>query len=79
MTETISITPHWQIHLPVSFRKALGLITPGLVEITLVKDEIVLKPKKSPILKMAGKYQKIKPVKKVNLDQIRDYIDYSSI
>ncbi|MBI4999174.1 hypothetical protein HZB97_00125 [Candidatus Gottesmanbacteria bacterium] len=79
MNQTIAITPKWQIHIPVRFRQALNLTTPGLVEIKLVRKEMVLKPKTSPVLKLAGKYRHLKPVKKINIERIRDYIDYSSL
>lgn len=79
MNQTIAITPKWQIHIPVSFRKALDLLTPGVMEIKLVRKEIILKPKASRILKAAGKYSHLKPIKEININRIRDYIDYSSV
>lgn len=79
MLQTISITPKWQIHIPVEFRKILGLDTPGLAEIKIIRDSIVVKPKPSPIMQLAGKYQRFKPAKKINLDKIREEIDYSRL
>lgn len=79
MPQTISITPKWQIHIPVKFRKALGLDRPGLAEIRLVKKTLVIKPKASPLLKLAGKYQNRKPKTKIDLDKIREQIDYSRL
>ncbi|MGB9706605.1 MAG: hypothetical protein ACPLXP_00820 [Microgenomates group bacterium] len=79
MEQTIAITPKWQIHLPVKFREKLGLITPGLVEIKLVKKMLIIKPKPSPLLKLAGKYQNRQPKRKINIERIRDYIDYSDL
>jgi bifunctional DNA-binding transcriptional regulator/antitoxin component of YhaV-PrlF toxin-antitoxin module len=79
MNQTITITPRWQIHLPVKFRQVLGLTAPGLVEIKLVKRELILKPKTSPLLKLAGKYRHQVPTKKINLEKVRDQIDYSGL
>jgi AbrB family looped-hinge helix DNA binding protein len=79
MVQTITVTPSWQIHLPVEFRKKLGLKEPGKMEMILEKDKIILKPKKSQVLKMAGKYKDRKPQKKINIDRVRDSIDYSKL
>lgn len=75
--QTVSITPKWQVHIPVAVRKKLKLKKPTQADVYVEKDKIVLKPKKSEILKMAGKYKRLKPVRPINLDKIRDYIDYS--
>jgi len=77
--QTISITPKWQIHIPVKFRKMLGLVKPGIAEIELVRDAIVIRPRPSPVLKLAGKYRHIKPTQKINIERIRDEIDYSKL
>jgi len=79
MIQTISITPKWQIHIPVKFRKMLGLVKPGMAEIEIVRDAIVIRPKPSPILKLAGKYRHRKPVQKINIERIREKIDYSRL
>ena len=79
MTQTITITPSWQIHLPVQFRGKLGLKEPGMMEMMLENDVLILKPKKSSILKMAGKYRHIKPKKKIDVAKIRNEIDYSRL
>lgn len=75
--KVVSITPKWQIHIPVEIRKKVNLKKPTKVEITVEDGKIVLKPQKSKILSLAGKYKGKKPIKKINLDKIRDYIDYS--
>lgn len=77
METTISITNKWQLHIPKAARKALKLTKPGRVEIQTEGNKLVLIPIESRILQMAGKYQKYTKGKKINLDRIRDYIDYS--
>lgn len=42
-------------------------------------DSLVIKPKKSAVLKLAGKYKNLSAKKKINLDNIRDRIDYSNL
>jgi len=79
MEQTIAITPKGQIHIPVDFRKVLGLTAPGLAEIKISKRGLIIKPKKSPILELAGKYKNKKPIIKLNLEKIREKIDYSSL
>lgn len=79
MIQTITVTPSWQIHLPVQFRKKLGLKEPGMMELTLKEDKLILEPKKSSVLKMAGKYRNKKPRIKIDIDNIRENIDYSQL
>lgn len=79
MQATISITSKWQIHIPKAARKALGLTKPGKVEVKTYRNKLLLTPIESPILKLAGKYEKYAKGKKINLDRIRDYIDYSDL
>lgn len=77
MQATISVTSKWQIHIPKAVRQALKLTKPGRVEMRLDRNKLVLTPMESKILKLAGKYAKYAKAKKVNLEGIRDYIDYS--
>lgn len=72
-----TITSRWQIHIPQAARKALKLTKPGKFEIKAEKNRLVLTPIDSKILKLAGKYQKYTKDKNINLEKIRDYIDYS--
>lgn len=77
MQMTISVTNKWQVHIPKAARKVLKLTKPGRMEIKTEQNKLVLIPVESKILQMAGKYEKYTRSKKVNLDRIRDYIDYS--
>ncbi len=77
MLTTISITNKWQIHIPKAARKALKLEKPGTAEVEVKGGKLVITPVKSKILELAGKYEKYTKGKKINLDRIRDYIDYS--
>jgi len=79
MKQTINITPKWQVYIPVSIRDELDLDEPKQAEITAEDGAIVIKPRKNPVANMAGKYKNIKPKKKINLENIRDEIDYSDL
>ena len=78
MEVTVSITPKWQIHIPVAVRKKLKLVKPSQVSMKVNGGLIVIKPKESKILKMGGSLAGIKPTKPINITKIRDYIDYSN-
>ncbi len=78
MQTTISITSKWQIHIPKAARKALKLTKPTQVEVETKGNKLILTPVESKILKLAGKYAKYAKGKNINLDKIRDYIDYSN-
>lgn len=77
MKQTVSITPKWQIHIPVAIRQALKLDKPSQAELILQDDGFLVRPKKSKILELGGSLANIKPTKRINLTRIRDYIDYS--
>lgn len=72
-----TITSKWQVHIPKAARKALKLTKPGKFEIKTEKDRLILIPVESKILKLAGKYNRYTKGKRINLDKIRNYIDYS--
>lgn len=77
MQATVSITSRWQIHIPKAARKALKLTKPSQVEIKTDGNKLVLIPVESKVLQLAGKYEKYARGKKIKLDRVRDYIDYS--
>lgn len=77
MQTTIAITSKWQIHIPKAMRKELGLKKPGVAHIQAQGRTIVIIPQKSKILQMAGKYAKYAQGKRIDVDNIRDYIDYT--
>ena len=79
MQATISVTNKWQIHIPKAARQALKLTKPGRVEVKTEGNKLVLTPVDSEILKLAGKYESYAKGKKINLDRIRDFIDYSDL
>jgi len=79
MNTTISITNKWQIHIPKSLRDALGLIKPGKVAIKAETGKIIITPVKSTIMQYAGRLHDKYNKKKINIDKVRDLIDYSDL
>ena len=79
MNTTISITNKWQIHIPKSIRGALGLDKPGKVAIKAFPGKIIITPAKSVIMQYAGKLHKRYNKKKINVNNVRDIIDYSDL
>ena len=78
MQTTISITRKWQIHIPKAARKALRLTKPSKAEVKVEGKKLIVVPLESKILQLAGKYAKYAKGKRINIDRIRDYIDYSN-
>jgi len=69
-----TITPKFQVHIPVAIRQKIGLKQHGPVSIRAEKSKIIIEPLKKGFLSLAGKF-KVKNPKPV--EKIRDYIDYS--
>jgi bifunctional DNA-binding transcriptional regulator/antitoxin component of YhaV-PrlF toxin-antitoxin module len=79
MLQIITITPKWQVYIPQKIREILGLTMPTKAKIKVEKNTIVLIPQKSKLLMMAGKYKDYARKKKIDLENIRDQIDYSRL
>lgn len=71
-----TITPKFQVHIPVAIRKKAGLTKHGKAIIKTEKKKIIIEPieEKKGILSLAGKYRVKKPIP---AERIRDYIDYA--
>lgn len=76
MQEVTTITPKFQVHIPISVRKRAGLKKHGKAIITVQKNRIIIEPldEAKGILSLAGKFKVEKPIP---AEKIRDYIDYS--
>lgn len=74
MADVTTITPKFQVHIPVSIRKKMGLEKHGRAIITAQKNKIIIEPIKSSILSLAGKYKVENPIP---AEKIRDHIDYT--
>lgn len=77
MTSTVTITNNWQLHVPLAMREVVGFKKPGLVTVSAKKGALVIKPKKSKIMSLAGSLHAAHLKNPIDIDNIRDYIDYS--
>jgi bifunctional DNA-binding transcriptional regulator/antitoxin component of YhaV-PrlF toxin-antitoxin module len=81
MEASVTITPKFQVSIPVSIRKYLKMTKHGkaVMRARLVgkKQIIELVPDDSDILSLAGMFKGSKPVRPVDVDNIRDEVDYS--
>ena len=75
MTEAMTtITPKFQLHIPVNIRKAMGMKRHGRAKIMVAGGRIVIEPVKDGMVGLAGAFN----VKKtINAGDIRKHIDYS--
>lgn len=74
METTTTITPKFQVHIPVAIRKKIGLKHHGRVIVRAEKSRIIIEPIQSAFLALAGAYKTNKPVR---AEKIRNYIVYS--
>ena len=74
METLTTITPRFQVHIPVSIRKKIGLKKHGRAVIRTEKKRIIIEPIKSDFLSLSGKYKVKNPIP---VEKIRDYIDYA--
>ncbi len=77
MEVTATITPKFQIHIPVAIRKKAGFTHHGPVWMRADAGRIVIKKKKGKsILDLGGAFRVKNPIP---ADKIRDYIDYADL
>lgn len=80
MQTIATITPKFQIHLPKAIRQKAGFLTHGPVIMRADKGKITIQKKKGKsILDLAGSFKPKGNMKKIDIDTIRDYIDYSDL
>lgn len=76
MQMLVTITPQFQVQIPVAARKKSGFMKHGKAKMSVEKGKIVLEPVKRDIMSWAGKFAVKKPLSAAT---IRDHIDYSSL
>ncbi|MBI2086016.1 hypothetical protein HYT74_01615 [Candidatus Daviesbacteria bacterium] len=74
METLTTITPKFQVHIPVAIRKKIGLKKHGRAIIRVEKKKIIIEPIKSDFLSLGGKFRVKNPIP---AEKIRDYIDYT--
>lgn len=78
---TAAITSKFQVHIPTQVREQVGLYKTTQADIWAEDGVIKIKPIKQSILNFAGKFSGRKPLgsKTIDLDHIREEIDYSDL
>lgn len=74
METLTTITPKFQVHIPVAIRKKIGLKKHGRAVIRAERKKIVIEPLEVDFLSLGGKF-KVKNA--IPAEKIRDYIDYT--
>lgn len=69
-----TITPRFQVHIPVAVRKKVGMTKHGRAIIRTDKKKIIIEQVKSDFLSLGGKYKVKNPIP---AEKIRGYIDYA--
>ncbi len=71
-----TITPNFQVHIPVAIRKKVGLNSHGRATIRVDKKMIIIEPEVSDFLSLAGSVKVKNPIP---AEKLRDYINYSEL
>lgn len=74
MQTLTTITPKFQVHIPVAIRKQIGLKKHGRATIKAEKNTIIIKPVKNDFLSLGGAFKVKNPIP---AEKIRDYIEYT--
>lgn len=74
MQKVTTITPKFQVHIPVAIREKVGLKKHGAALIRAEKSRIIIEPIEDEFLSLGGSFQskRVKPA-----ETIRNFIDYS--
>jgi bifunctional DNA-binding transcriptional regulator/antitoxin component of YhaV-PrlF toxin-antitoxin module len=74
MNTYVTITPQWQVHIPIAARKKAGFKTHGRARLEVRKGKIIISPQKNDFMDLAGTFKVKNPIP---VEKVRDYIDYS--
>ncbi len=76
METLTTITPKFQVHLPVAIRQKAGFTKHGRAKIRASGKKIIIEPldEDDDILALAGKFKVKNPIP---AEKIRDYIEYA--
>jgi len=76
-----TITPKYQVHIPVEIRKQAGLTTHGRARIKAEGKRIIIEPipEGEGILALGGILKDTKPMEPFSIENLRDHIRYDDI
>ena len=76
----VELSDHGEVQIPPELLKLLHLKKREKVLVNVKNGRLVITPKKkSGVLEIAGIYRSAKSKKKVDIDRVRDVIDYSEL
>lgn len=75
MPAVTTITPKYQVYIPVAVRRKIGLKQHGPAKIHTEGQKIVIEPLESQFLALGGKFRVEKPT---SAEKIRSQIKYSA-
>lgn len=70
-----TITPNFQVHIPVAIRELSGLTSHGPANISAKKGKIIITPAPKGFLALGGSFAVKNPIP---VEKIRDHIDLST-
>lgn len=80
MQQIVTITSKFQVHIPKKIREESGILKHGPIVMRADKGKIIIEKKKGKsILDLAGKYKRKAKLVHIDLDNVRDYINYSDL
>lgn len=80
MQQIATITSKFQVHIPKAIREKAGFLKHGPVVMRADEEKITITQRKTgSILDLAGKYKNSAKKVHIDIDNIRDYIDYSAL
>lgn len=80
MQTIATITPKFQIHIPRAIREKAGFLQHGPVVMRADGGKIVIEKRKGKsILDLAGSIKPKGKAKNIDIDNIRDYINYADL
>lgn len=80
MEQIVTLTSKFQLHIPKKIREKAGFLTHGPVVIKADNGAIIIKKRKTKsILDLAGIIKPKGKAKQIDIDNIRNYIDYSDL
>jgi bifunctional DNA-binding transcriptional regulator/antitoxin component of YhaV-PrlF toxin-antitoxin module len=75
MQTLTTITPKFQVHIPVKIRKQAGIKKHGRAYIKAKKDKIIIEPVKNDFLSLGGTFKVKNPIP---AEKIRKIIEYTN-
>lgn len=74
MEQQVTITPNFQVHIPIAIRKKAKLFKHGKAIMKIEKSKITIELVKDDFLSLGGKFKVKKPTLAENIRKETDYI-----